>query len=175
MPQPIIAPPTHCSQPADSWYAAHLKMDTVLEERKSDRSNQDQGLQEMISRQNTQAIYAHAQSAKNISEHIRQQLTSPKSSDDNVEAVSMSLESLERKVDLIVRICEDDRDIRNLRDLEKKYGKMADQKIATMMSGRPTSPPPFFPQPQQPKDGAAETEHEQGGSDAISGGETNRT
>ncbi|RKK62193.1 hypothetical protein BFJ66_g1000 [Fusarium oxysporum f. sp. cepae] len=44
-----------------------------------------------------------------------------------------------------------------------------------MTSRRPTSPPPSFPQPQQPKDGAAESEasgseQEQGGSDAISGG-----
>ncbi|RKK34472.1 hypothetical protein BFJ67_g13750 [Fusarium oxysporum f. sp. cepae] len=178
MSQPTIAQPTHRTPfrlPASSWYATHVKLDTLLEERKSKRSNQDQELQEMVSRQNTQAIHTHSQTAKNILERIRLQLTPLQCSDNNAEDISMNLERLERRVDLIFRICEDDQDIRNCRDLEKQYREMADQKIATMTSRRPTSPPPSFPQPQQPKDGAAESEasgseQEQGGSDAISGG-----
>ncbi|KAH7478332.1 hypothetical protein FOMA001_g9765 [Fusarium oxysporum f. sp. matthiolae] len=172
MSQPTIAQPTHRTpirQPAPSWYATHLKLDTLLEERKSNRSNQNQELQEMVSRQNTEAIHTHAQSAKHILEQIRLQLT------NNAEDISMDFGRLERRVDLILRICKDDQDIRNSRDLEKHYREMADQKIATMTSRRPTSPPPSFPQPQQPKDGAEESEasdseQEQGGSDAISGG-----
>ncbi|EXL45090.1 hypothetical protein FOCG_13853 [Fusarium oxysporum f. sp. radicis-lycopersici 26381] len=49
---------------------------------------------------------------------IRLQLSSPECSDNNAEDISMNIESLERRVDLVLRICEDDQDIRDFRGLE---------------------------------------------------------